>query len=87
MTVAELIEELKKCPQDADVYAEGEPANKVCVEGYDEQGNPKVGFAQIVRIIKSWNCEFVTVGDKTHQQNEVNENAEMRKPKTMHFIY
>lgn len=59
MTVAELIEKLKECPQDATVYAEGVPADKVCVEGYEKDGKPKEGFATIVRIIESWNIDFI----------------------------
>lgn len=59
MTVAELIEDLKKCPQDAEIYAEDERADKVTIEGYDELGNHKKGWAKIVRIIKGWDCEMV----------------------------
>lgn len=59
MTVAELIEELKNMPQDAEIYAEGKPADKICLEGYDANGKHKEGFAKIVRIIKSWDCDMV----------------------------
>ena len=52
MTVAELIKELEKVPQNLTVYAEGERANKVLVETY--KGEP-----QIVRIFKTWDVEFV----------------------------
>ena len=52
MTVAELIKELEKVPQNLTVYAEGEEANKVLVETY--KGEP-----QIVRIFKTWDVEFV----------------------------
>lgn len=52
MTVAELIKELEKVPQNLTVYAEGERANKVLVETY--KGEP-----QIVRIFKTWGVEFV----------------------------
>lgn len=59
MTVAELIEELKDMPQDADVYVEGEKADKVCLEGYDANGNHKKGWAKVVRIIKAWDIDMV----------------------------
>lgn len=52
MTVKELIEELKKCDENLEVYAEGEPANKVLVETF--KGEP-----QIVRIFKTWDVDFV----------------------------
>ena len=52
MIVKELINELKKCDENLEVYAEGEPANKVLVEMY--KGEP-----QIVRIFKTWNVDFV----------------------------
>lgn len=52
MTVAELIKELEKVPQNLTIYAEGERANKVLVETY--KGEP-----QIVRIFKTWGVEFV----------------------------
>ena len=52
MTVAELIKELEKVPQNLTIYAEGECANKVLVETY--KGKP-----QIVRIFKTWDIEFV----------------------------
>ena len=58
MTVAELIEDLKKCPQDAEIYAEGEKADKVCVEGYDKFGRHKEGYAKVVRIFKAWDVDF-----------------------------
>ena len=50
MTVTELIEELKSVPQDAIVFAEGEPADKVV---YEKIGN-------VARIIKTWDINFVT---------------------------
>lgn len=50
MTVAELIEELKKVPQDAIVFAEGEQADKVV---YEKIGN-------VARIFKTWDVDFVT---------------------------
>ncbi len=49
MTVAELIECLSEMPQDAYVYAEGELADKVILEG-----------DTIVRIFKGWDVEFVS---------------------------
>lgn len=52
MTVAELIKELEKVPQNLTVYAEGEPANKVLVVTY--KGEPL-----IVRIFKTWGVEFI----------------------------
>lgn len=52
MTVKELIDELKKCDENLEVYAEGEPANKVLVETF--KGEP-----QIVRIFKTWDIDFV----------------------------
>ena len=54
MTVKELIEKLQTMPQDVPVYAEGEPADKVILEGC--KGN------EIVRIFKAWNVEFVGRG-------------------------
>lgn len=67
MTVKELIEELKKCDENLEVYAEGEPANKVLVEMY--KGEP-----QIVRIFKTWNIDFVEspLVDMMEADNEVN---------------
>lgn len=58
MTVAELIEDLKKCPQDAEIYAEGERADKVTIEGYDEFGHHKEGWAKVVRIHQALNVIF-----------------------------
>lgn len=56
MTVAELIEQLKKMPQNVHVYAEGEPADKVIFEkSLDGNGG-------IVRIFKAWDVEFVGRG-------------------------
>lgn len=52
MTVKELIEELKKCDENLEVYAEGEPADRVLVETF--KGEP-----QIVRIFKAWDIDFV----------------------------
>lgn len=52
MIVKELIEELNKCDENLEVYAEGEPCNKVLVEYY--KGEP-----QIVRIFKTWGVDFV----------------------------
>ena len=65
MTVKELIKELKKCDENLEVYAEGEPANKVLVECY--KGEP-----QIVRIFKTWNVEFVEspLADMREADNE-----------------
>ena len=48
MTIAELIEKLQEMPQDAHVFAEGEPADRVIHEGV---GN-------VVRIFKAWDVEF-----------------------------
>lgn len=59
MTVVELIEKLKEMPRDAEIYAEGEKADKVVLEGYDSNGNHREGWAKIVRIIKAWDVEFV----------------------------
>lgn len=50
MTVAELIEELQKLPQDLNVLAAGEVAEKVIVEECD--GN------QYVRIFQPWDVKF-----------------------------
>ena len=52
MIVKDLIEELKQCDENLEVYAEGEPCNKVLVEYY--KGKP-----QIVRIFKTRGVEFV----------------------------
>lgn len=51
MTVAELIEELKKVPQDLEVMAAGEVAEKVIVE--ECQGN------RYVRIFEPWDMNLV----------------------------
>ena len=51
MTVSELINELSKLPQDLNVTAAGESAEKVIVETY--QGN------SYVRIFEPWNVDFV----------------------------
>lgn len=48
MTVAELIKELQEMPQDAQVFAEGEPADRVI---HEDVGN-------VVRIFKAWDVEF-----------------------------
>lgn len=50
MTVSELIEELRNVPQDAIVFAEGKPADKVV---YEKIGN-------VARIFKAWDVDFVT---------------------------
>jgi hypothetical protein len=52
MTVAELIEKLKQMPQDAIVYAEGEPCDKVAVEQCKDS-------EPYVRIFKAWDVEFI----------------------------
>ena len=60
MTVSELIDKLKEMPGDADVYAEGEMADKVIEEKcWHEDGSE----GSIVRIFKAWNVEFVTGAD------------------------
>ena len=51
MTVAELIRELESMPQNACVYAEGEPCDKVILENCDGD--------LTVRIFKAWDVEFV----------------------------
>ena len=51
MTVAELIEELKKVPQDLQVMAAGETAQRVIVE--ECQGN------KYVRIFEPWDMNLV----------------------------
>ena len=51
MTVAELIKELEEMPQNATVYAEGEPCDTVILETCDSNS--------IVRMFKAWNVEFV----------------------------
>lgn len=51
MTVAELIEKLKKVPQDLKVLAAGEAAEKVIIE--ECQGN------RYVRIFEPWDMTFV----------------------------
>lgn len=56
MTVAELIAELQKLPQDLTVMAAGETAQKVIVE--ECQGN------KYVRIFEPWDVEFVGRGRK-----------------------
>lgn len=65
MIVKELIEELKKCDENLEVYAEGEPCNKVLVEYY--KGKP-----QIVRIFKTWNIDFIEspLADMRGEENE-----------------
>lgn len=65
MTVKELIEELKKCDENLEVYAEGEPCNKVLVEYY--KGKP-----QIVRIFKTWGINFINspLADMREADNE-----------------
>lgn len=61
MTVAELIRELKSMPQNVNVYAEGEPADKVIFEKSPD------GNGGIVRIFKAWDVEFVGRGIKLHE--------------------
>lgn len=56
MTVKELIDQLKQLPQDVDVYAEGEPADKVIFEKSPD------GNGGIVRIFKAWDVKFVGRG-------------------------
>jgi hypothetical protein len=51
MTVAELIKELEKLPQDLMVEVGGESAEKVIIEEYKGQ--------QYVRIFEPWDAEFV----------------------------
>lgn len=51
MTVAELIAELQKLPQDLTVMVAGETAQKVIVE--ECQGN------KYVRIFEPWDVEFL----------------------------
>jgi len=70
MTVAELIEKLKEMPQDAEIYAEGERADKVVLEGYDSNGNHREGWAKIVRIIKAWDINFVGLDEVMEQLKE-----------------
>lgn len=52
MTVSELIEQLKEMPQDCEVYAEGEHAEKVIFEKSPD------GCVGIVRIFKPWGMEI-----------------------------
>lgn len=52
MKVSELIKELEQMPQHLEVYAEGEPADKVILEIQPMGG-------AIVRIFKTWNREIV----------------------------
>lgn len=56
MTVAELIERLKQMPQNVNVYAEGEFADKVIFEKSPD------GNGGIVRIFKAWDVVFVGRG-------------------------
>ena len=56
MTVAELIEQLKQMPQDVNVYAEGELADRANFEKSPD------GNGGIVRIFKAWDVEFVGSG-------------------------
>ena len=51
MTVAELIKELEKMPQDLTVMVAGETAQKVIIEEYDGH--------KYVRIFEPWDVEFV----------------------------
>lgn len=51
MTVGELKEKLKDIPDDLDVYAEGEEADRVIVE--------ECCGHNYVRIFKSWNMNLV----------------------------
>ena len=60
MTVKELKEELAKLPDDLNVLAAGEEADKVVVE--DCQGH------QYVRIFKAWDIEYVGSGIWTEQR-------------------
>ena len=52
MKVSELIKGLEQMPQDLDVYAEGELADKVIFEKSPD------GNGGIVRIFKAWDVEF-----------------------------
>ena len=52
MTVAELIKELEKMPQELTVMVAGETAEKVIVEEYEGH--------KYVRIFEPWDCEFVS---------------------------
>ena len=74
MTVGELIERLKDMPQDADIYAEGEMADTISLEGYDENGNHKEGFAKVVRIFKGWDIDFVCGSANIKEQKNENTN-------------
>lgn len=60
MTVKELREALAKMPDDLNVLAAGEEADKVVVE--DCQGH------QYVRIFKAWDIEYVGSGIWTEQR-------------------
>lgn len=64
MIVSELIKQLKKMPQNAHVYAEGKPADKVIFEKSLNDG--------IVRIFKAWNVEFVGRGIDLQEREEEN---------------
>ena len=67
MTVNELIEILNNLSdeeKELNVYAEGEPATKVIVEGFE-------GKPQIVRIFKAWDVDFVSpLADMRETDNE-----------------
>lgn len=71
MTVAELIEQLKKMPQNVHVYAEGEPADKVIFEkSLDGNGG-------IVRIFKAWDVEIVGRGVDLQESEDKDGNREI----------
>lgn len=72
MIVAELIEKLKQMPQYANVYAEGELADKVI---FEKSPNGNCG---IVRIFKTWDIEFVGRGIKPQIESEDKEEANDR---------
>ena len=62
MTVGELKEKLKDIPNDLNVLAEGEEADKVIIENC--KGN------RYVRIFKAWDVDFVGRGE----QDEITEH-------------
>lgn len=61
MTVAELIAELQKLPQDLTVMAAGETAQKVIVE--ECQGN------KYVRIFEPWDMEYTGRFEPTEEES------------------
>lgn len=71
MTVAELIEQLKKMPQNVHVYAEGEPADKVIFEKSLD------GNCGIVRIFKAWDVEIVGRGVDLQESEDKDGNREI----------